>query len=80
MPFKRQRPELMLTDQERDELTRLSRSRTEATARVERAGILLAYAQGDSVSPIARAKRTNRPKVERCIDSTVTSSSSDDGA
>jgi len=68
MPFKRQRPQLILTDQEREELTRLSRSRTEPTARVERAAILLAYAQGDSVSSIARAKRTNRPKVERCID------------
>jgi len=68
MPFKRQRPDLVLTDQEHEELKRLSRSRTEPTARVERATMLLAYAAGDSVSSIARTLRTNRPKVERCID------------
>lgn len=68
MPFKRQRPGLVLTDQERKELSRLSRSRTEPTARVERAAMLLAYATGDSVSSIARTMQTNRPRVERCID------------
>lgn len=68
MPFKRQRPDLVLTDQEREELNRLSRSRTEPTARVKRAAMLLVYATGDSVSSIARTMQTNRPKVERCID------------
>lgn len=68
MPFKSQRPNLVLTEQEHKELTRLSRSRTEPTARVERAAMLLAYATGDSVSSIARTMQTNRPKVERCVD------------
>ena len=68
MPFKRQRPDLVLTKQEREELSRLSRSRTEPAARVERAAILLACATGESVSSIARTMQTNRPRVERCID------------
>lgn len=68
MPFKRQRPDLVLTKQEREELSRLSRSRTEPAARVERAAMLLAYATNESVSSIARTMQTNRPRVERCID------------
>lgn len=35
---------------------------------MERAKILIAYEEGDSVSSIARELNTNRPKVERCID------------
>ena len=34
----------------------------------KRARILLNYAAGKSVSAIARELRTNRPKVERCVD------------
>jgi transposase len=35
---------------------------------VERAGILVAFADGQTVSAIARQFKTNRPRVERCID------------
>jgi transposase len=59
---------LELTSEIRTELTLLSRARGEAAQRVERARILLAYADGESVSSIARQMGTNRPKVERCID------------
>ena len=68
MPFKRQRAELVLTPEEENKLTTLSRSRMEPTARVERAKMLLAYSAGESISSIARATGTNRPKVERCVD------------
>ena len=44
------------------------RSPSESARHVERARILLNYAAGKSVSAIARELRTNRPKVERCID------------
>jgi transposase len=30
--------------------------------------MLLAYAQGESISSIARREQTNRPVVERCVD------------
>lgn len=68
MPFKKKRPPLILTDESREKLTEKSRSRTEAHQQVERSKILLAYADGASVSSIARRLNTNRPKVERCID------------
>jgi len=68
MPFERKRPDLVLTEEMKEELTRISLSRTEAVRRVERAKILLAYAQGDSISGIAHQLGTNRPKIERCVD------------
>jgi transposase len=48
-------------------LAEISRSRTEPRQRVERAGMLLKYAHGETVSAIARNMRTNRPRVERCL-------------
>lgn len=68
MPFESRRAKLVLDDTVREQLTTVSRSRTEAKARVERAKMLLSYADGESVSAIARALHTNRPKVERTID------------
>jgi len=57
-----------LADEVKEKLKKISRSRTEAVRRVERAKILLAYARGETISAIARQLHTNRPKVERCID------------
>jgi transposase len=68
MPFQRQRPTLELSEESRNKLESTAKSRTEKASRVERAKMLLAYADGDSVSSIARMMSTNRPKVERCID------------
>ena len=41
--------------------------RSEAAGRVQRAQVLLRYHTGETVSVIAAALRTNRPRVERCI-------------
>jgi transposase len=68
MPFQSQRAKLTLPPQTKDQLSTISRSRTEVAQRVERARILLAYEAGQSVSAIAKQFSTNRPKVERCID------------
>lgn len=68
MPFQRKRALLELTADIRAELTTLSRSRGESAQKVKRASILLFYADGESVSAIARKLGTNRPNVERCID------------
>ncbi len=68
MPFRKQRPDLILSPEARATLETVSRSRTEPARRVERAQILLGYAAGASVSALARTLRTNRPKIERCID------------
>jgi transposase len=61
------RSQLVLSDQDKTWLSHISQSRSEAAAKVHRAQILLRYYQGDTISAIAAALRTNRPKVERCI-------------
>jgi transposase len=68
MPFKRTRTELKLSDESREELSRIACSRTESVRRVERAKMLIAYEAGKSISAIAREMGTNRPRVERCMD------------
>jgi transposase len=67
MPFISRRPKLKLTEEGSNWLQQLSQSRSEAAGRVQRAEILLRYHSGDTVSRIAAALRTNRPRVERCI-------------
>ena len=67
MPFTSRKAKLELSEDEKEILKNISRSRTEAYQRVERAKILLAYAEGETVSAIARELDTNRPKIERCI-------------
>jgi len=68
MPAHSRRPALHLSDEVRDELTALSRSRTASAAHIERAQIMLDYAAGATVADITRRLDTNRPKVERCLD------------
>ncbi len=68
MPFESQRAPLTLDGDTRLRLDQIRRSRTEPHHRVERAGMMLAYASGESVSEIARTLATNRPRVERCLD------------
>ena len=68
MPLRRKRAMLLLDSEVRDRLEKLSNSRTESASTVERAQMFLGYAGGETISSIARRLRTNRPKVERCID------------
>jgi len=67
MPFISRRARLNLTDEDTSWLERLAQSRTESAARVQRVQMVLGYAQGQTVSAIAAAFNTNRPKVERCV-------------
>ena len=68
MPFIPCRAALMLEPEIRADLERISRSRRDPAYRVQRARILLLYAAGHSVSAVARAMGTNRPRVERTLD------------
>src|SRR5216684_4498134 len=68
MPFQARRPALVLPVDVRGKLGALAASRTGPASHIERARILMGYADGETVSSIARRLRTNRPKVERCID------------
>ena len=67
MPFISRRARLHLSDEDSSYLERLAQSRIESAAQVQRAQILLRYAEGQTVSAIAAGLHTNRPKVERCI-------------
>ena len=67
MPFISRRAKVKLTEEETTWLEQLTQSRSEAAGRVQRAEILLRYHTGETVSAIAAALRTHRPKVERCI-------------
>lgn len=67
MPFQRRRSSLVLPPEKRAELEVLRTSRTAPARRVERARILLAYAETHPVSVIARDLRVSRPTVERCV-------------
>src|SRR5713226_3987383 len=67
MPFISTRAKLNLAAEDTTWLRRLAQSRSESASRVQRAQILLRYAEGQTVSAIAAALHTNRPKVERCI-------------
>jgi transposase len=67
LPFVSRRAQLRLSNDEIDVLTALSQSRSEPAGRVQRASIVLRYHGGETVSEIARALGTNRPRVERCL-------------
>lgn len=64
----KKRAALELSDDARRELRAVARSRTEAHRRVERARMLLWYADGETMAEIMRRLNTNRPKVARCVD------------
>ena len=67
MPFLSRRARLSLTEEDKGWLEQLALSRTESVARVQRAQMLLRYAQGQTISAVAQALHTNRPRVERCV-------------
>lgn len=62
------RKALELSTSDKEELKRISVSRTEAASAVRRAKILLFYHEGKRITEIARKMDTNRPMVERVID------------
>ena len=62
------RSALTLSSQVREELLRVSNSRTEAASSVQRAKILLLYSNGKRISDIVRDMGVTRPLAERCID------------
>lgn len=67
MPFISRRAALSLTDVDKAWLDQLAQSRTEPAGHVQRAQILLRYAEGQTISAVAQALHTNRPRVERCV-------------
>lgn len=67
-----QRAPLMLNSQQRQHLTEISRSQTAAVREVQRARMLLAYAQDPNMTAIQRALHVTRPTIYKCIDKALT--------
>jgi transposase len=68
MARKSGRAALVLSDENRSMLSELTASRTAAVREVERAGILLKYAEGLSITEIQRQLSVSRPMIYKCID------------
>ena len=60
--------ELAMTAEEIETLTALSRSRTEAARRVERAQMLLAYRQQPSFFAVGQRLGVHHQTVQRCVE------------
>ena len=68
MARKTKRAALVLTDEQRSMLTGLAGSRTAPIREVERAKILVGYADGASISDLMRRVGVGRPMIYKCID------------
>src|SRR6266568_3293262 len=64
----RQVIDLAMTDEEIGRLTAISRSRTEAASRVERAQMLLAYRENPSFFAVGKRLATHHQTVQRCVE------------
>lgn len=72
MSRKSQRANLVLPDEEREQLNSVAQSRTAPLREVERAKILLKYADGVSISQIQSELNISRPTIYKCIDKALT--------
>lgn len=68
MARKTKRAALVLTDEQRTKLKELAGSRTLPIREVERAKILLGYAEGASITDLKRRVGVGRPMIYKCID------------
>jgi transposase len=68
MPGKSRRPKLNFDEKQRQELLKLSQSRTAPIREVQRANILLTYANGKDISSIKKEFNISRPTIYKCID------------
>jgi transposase len=68
MARKSKRAALVLTPQQRATLRELAASRSAATREVERAKVMLGYADGVTVTELQRQFGFSRPMIYRCVD------------
>jgi transposase len=68
MPRKTQRAQLQLDQVQRQELKKISHSRTAPIREVQRANILLRYADSGTISSIKKELHVSRPTIYKCID------------
>ncbi len=68
MPRKSQRPNLLLDKEQRQQLLKISQSRTAPIREVQRSRILLKYVDGYTISSIQKQVNVSRPTIYKCID------------
>ena len=68
MAGKTKRAALVLTEEQKTMLKELSRSRTAPAREIERAKVLIGYADGISISSLQRQIGVSRPMIYKCID------------
>lgn len=68
MPQSTQRARLHLSEQQKIQLKQLSGSRTAPVREVQRAQVLLQYAEGRPIATISHQLRISRPSLYKCID------------
>jgi transposase len=68
MARKSERPPLALTAEQRTRLQELSASRVASAREVERAKVVLGYADGVSITELQRRLGFSRPMIYRCVD------------
>jgi transposase len=68
MARKTKRAPLVLTEEQRQELASLAGSRTASKRAVERAAILLRYAEGMPILQIQKVLGVSRPTIYKCLD------------
>ena len=68
MARKSERPPLVLTQEQRATLQELSASRVASAREVERAKVMLGYADGVSITELQRRLGFSRPMIYRCVD------------
>ena len=76
MARKTSRAALVLTSEQRAMLMQLAGSRTAPIREVERAKILLGYADGASISDLMRQIGVGRPMIYKCIDKALAAGAS----
>ncbi|NCC40203.1 MAG: helix-turn-helix domain-containing protein [Gammaproteobacteria bacterium] len=72
MARRSKRPLLTLPEEQRRALNRLTHSHTARLREVERARVLLRYAEGCSITEIQRQVGVSRPTIYKCIDKALT--------
>ena len=68
MAGKTKRAALLLTEDQKKMLKDLSRSRTAPAREIERAKVLIGYAEGISIAGLQRQTGSSRPMIYKCID------------
>ena len=68
---KSQRSQISVSEKDKSELVRISKSKTLPHREVIRSTILLKYMDNQTITSIANDCNTNRPLVERCIDKAI---------